>query len=98
MDNGCSILGEAQGQVRCGSEQPGLVQGIPAHGGLKRDDFKVPPQMKLLYDSVMKYKCFLVLFLPACCSFKPDQNAPGKSDEADLDVGDWTFPENYYNS
>ena len=29
---GCPIAGSVQGQVGWGSEQPGLVEGVPAHG------------------------------------------------------------------
>jgi len=29
---GCSLPGSVQGQVGCSSEQPGLVEGVPAHG------------------------------------------------------------------
>ena len=29
---GCSIPGRVQGQVGRGLEQPGLVEGVPAHG------------------------------------------------------------------
>ena len=30
---GCPLPGSVQGQVGWGSEQPGLVEGVPAHGG-----------------------------------------------------------------
>jgi len=29
---GCPLPGSVQGQVGCGFEQPGLVEGVPAHG------------------------------------------------------------------
>jgi len=29
---GCPLPGSVQGQVGWGSEQPGLVDGVPAHG------------------------------------------------------------------
>jgi len=29
---GCSLPGSAEGQVEWGFEQPGLVEGVPAHG------------------------------------------------------------------
>ena len=30
---GCPLPGSVQGQVGCGSEQPGLVEGVAAHDG-----------------------------------------------------------------
>ena len=42
---GCPIPGGIQGQAGCGSGQPGLVVGDPAHSrGLKRDDHCGPFQ------------------------------------------------------
>ena len=36
---GCPIPGSVQGRVGWGFEQPGLVEGVPAHGrGLELDD------------------------------------------------------------
>jgi len=36
---GCPIPGSAEGQAGWGSEQPGLVEGVPAHGrGFELDD------------------------------------------------------------
>ena len=36
---GCPLPGSVQGQVGRGFEQPGLVEGVPAHGrGLELDD------------------------------------------------------------
>ena len=36
---GCPLPGSAQGQVGWAFEQPGLVEGVPAHGrGLEPDD------------------------------------------------------------
>ena len=43
-----------QGQAGCGSGQPGLVVGDPAHGrGLKLDDHYGPFQPKPFYDSMI---------------------------------------------
>lgn len=37
---GCPILDSVQGQVGRGLEQPGIVEGVPAHGrGLEQGDF-----------------------------------------------------------
>ena len=36
---GCPLPGSVQGQVGRGFEQPGLVEGVPAHGrGVELDD------------------------------------------------------------
>ncbi|KAJ7411391.1 hypothetical protein WISP_102642 [Willisornis vidua] len=44
---GCPIPGSVQGQVGWGSEQPGLVEGVPAHSRvLKLDDLPGPFQPK----------------------------------------------------
>jgi len=43
-----------QGQAGCGSGQPGLVVGNPAHSrGLKLDDHCGPFQPKPFYDSMI---------------------------------------------
>jgi len=39
---GCPLPGSIQGQVGWGSEQPGLVEGVPAQGGWNQMIFKVP--------------------------------------------------------
>jgi len=49
---GCPIPGGTQGQAGCGSGQPGLVVGDPAHSrGLKLDDHCGPFQPRPSYDS-----------------------------------------------
>jgi len=49
---GCPIPGGIQGQAGCGSGQPGLVAGDPAHSrGLKLDDHCGPFQPRPFYDS-----------------------------------------------
>jgi len=54
---GCSIPGGVQSQAGCGSGQPGLVVGDPAHSrGLKLDDHCGRFQPKLLYDSMKSLK------------------------------------------
>ena len=48
---GCPIPGGTQGQAGCGSGQPGLVVGDPAHSrGLKLDDHCGPFQPRPSYD------------------------------------------------
>ena len=50
---GCPLPGRVQGQVGRGFGQPGLVEGVPAHGrGLELDE-KGPFQPKPLYDSIL---------------------------------------------
>ena len=50
---GCPIPGGIQGQAGCGSGQPGLVVGDPAHSkGLKLDDHCGPFQPRPFYDSM----------------------------------------------
>jgi len=51
MRNGCPIPGGIQGQAGCGSGQPGLVVGNPAHSrGLKLDEHCGPFQPRPFYD------------------------------------------------
>jgi len=51
---GCPIPGGIQGQAGCGSWQPGLVVGDPAHSrGLKLDDHYCPSQPRRFYDSMI---------------------------------------------
>ena len=48
----CAIPADIPGQVRRGSEQPGLVEGVPAHGrGLDWVAFTGPFQPKPVCDS-----------------------------------------------
>ena len=48
----CPIPGGIQGQAGCGSGQPGLVVGDPAHSrGLKLDDHCDPFQPRPFYDT-----------------------------------------------
>ena len=50
----CSIPGGIQGQAGCGSLQPDLVVGDPAHRGwLKLNDDCGPFQPRPFYDSVI---------------------------------------------
>jgi len=45
------VTGNVQGQVGQGSEQPGLVEDVPAHcRGLDYMTFKSPFQLQLFYD------------------------------------------------
>ena len=51
---GCPIPGGIQGQAGCGSGQPGLVVGDPAHSrGLKPDDHCGPFQPRPFHDSMV---------------------------------------------
>jgi len=51
---GCPIPGGIQGQAGCGSGQPGLVVGDPAHSrGLELDDYCGPFQPRPLYDAMI---------------------------------------------
>ena len=51
---GCPVAGGIQGQAGCGSGQPGLVVGNPAHSrGLKLDDHCGPFQPRPFYDSMI---------------------------------------------
>ena len=58
---GCPIPAGIQGQAGCGSGQPGLVVGDPAHSrGLKLNDHCGPFQPRPFYDSVIsKYIVYL---------------------------------------
>ena len=59
----CSIPGSIQGQAGCGSGQPGLLVGDPAHSrGLKPDDHCGPFQPRPFCDS-MKHESELWLAL-----------------------------------
>ena len=50
---GCPIPGGIQGQAGCGSGQPGLLVGDPAHSrGLELDDHCGPFQPRPFYDSL----------------------------------------------
>jgi len=51
---GCPIPGDIQGQAGCGSGQPGLVVGNPAHSrGLKLDGRWGPFQPRPFCDSMI---------------------------------------------
>jgi len=58
---GCPIPGGIQGQAGCGSGQPGLVVGDPAHSReLKLNDHCGPFQPRPFYDSMIRswdYQC-----------------------------------------
>jgi len=52
---GCPIPGGIQGQAGCGSGQPGLVVGDPAHSReLKLNDHCGPFQPRPFYDSMIR--------------------------------------------
>ena len=54
---GCPIPGGIQGQAGCGSGQPGLLVGDPAHSrGLELHEHCGPFQPRPFYDSVKKQK------------------------------------------
>jgi len=58
---GCPIPGGIQGQAGCGSGQPGLVVGDPAHSrGLKLNDHCGPFQPRQFYDSMNHVCAFAV--------------------------------------
>ena len=71
---GCSVPGSVQGQVGQDFEQPGLVEGVPAHGGgLELGDLQCPFQPKSFYD-YMKYSLgklygFLLIQQNSCTLF-----------------------------
>jgi len=51
---GCPLPGSVQGQAGWGFEQPGLVEGVPAHGKEIGIDYMPGPfQPKPFYDSVI---------------------------------------------
>jgi len=51
---GCPIPGGIQGQAGCGSGQPGLLVGDPAHSrGLELNDHCDPFQPRPFYDSII---------------------------------------------
>ena len=51
---GCPIPAGIQGQAGCGSGQPGLLVGDPAHSrGLELDEHCAPFQSRAFYDSVI---------------------------------------------
>jgi len=50
----CPIPGGIQGQAGCGSGQPGLLVGDPAHSrGLELNDHCGPFQPRPFYDSII---------------------------------------------
>ena len=72
---GCPIPGGIQGQVGCGSGQPGLVVGDPAHSrGLKLDDHRGSFQPRPFYDS-MSYLSYCTIFLCAVLRLKFSKRA-----------------------
>ena len=65
---GCPIPGGIQGQAGCGSGQPGLVVGDPAHSrDLKLHDLWAPFQPKPFYDSMVLWN-LLKTFCLLCFS------------------------------
>ena len=68
---GCPIPGGIQGQAGCGSGQPALLVGDPAHSrGLERDENCGPFQPRPVYDSMMPWG------LCSCPSFTHSPAAP----------------------
>jgi len=64
----CHIPGSLQGQVGRGSEQPGLVEDVPAHaGGLVWMTFKGPFQPKAFYDCMIALWIRVFWNKPAGC-------------------------------
>ena len=58
---GCPIPGGIQGQAGCGSWQPGLVVGNPAHSrGLKPDDHRGSFQPRPFHDSMISKQKLLM--------------------------------------
>jgi len=56
---GCPIPGGIQGQAGCGSGQPGLVVGDPAHSrGLELDEHCGPFQARPFYDSLILWSVY----------------------------------------
>jgi len=59
---GCPIPAGIQGQAGCGSGQPGLLVGDPAHSrGLERDEHCGPFQLSPFYDSM---KLLRIMWVP----------------------------------
>ena len=81
---GCPIPGGIQDQAGCGSGQPGLVVGDPAHGrGLELDEHCGPFQPRLFCDSMNKLR------IAACSS--PNLASPGA---ARISINPWS-PESH---
>lgn len=58
------IPGSVQGQVGWGFEQPGIVEGVPAHsGGLELDDLKGPFQPQTFNNSVILLLCIFMSYI-----------------------------------
>jgi len=74
---GCPLAGSVQGQVRWGFEQPGLVEGVPAHGrgGWNSMIFKVPSNpnhsmiLWLIYFQAREYTFDPCIPFPSPSSF-----------------------------
>jgi len=69
------IQGGIQRQAGCGSGQPGLLVGDPAHGrGLELDDHCGPFQPRPFYDSMinMEKVYFILTFSSVWCSSKEE--------------------------
>jgi len=59
---GCPIPGGIQGQAGCGSGQPGLLVGDPAHSrGLELDKHCGPFQPRPFCDSVIKVRMCMMM-------------------------------------
>jgi len=60
---GCPIPGGIQGQDGCGSGQPGLLVGDPAHSrGDETKDHCCPFQHRAFYDSVILFYALTALY------------------------------------
>jgi len=71
---GCPIPGGIQGQAGCGSGQPGLLVGNPAHSrGLELDERCGSFQPRPFYDSVIPwfYDSMFLWFYGSCGIFSP---------------------------
>jgi len=56
---GCPIPAGIQGQAGCGSGQPGLLVGDPAHSrGLELDEHCGPFQPRPFYDMITHWGCY----------------------------------------
>ena len=58
---GCPLPGSVQGQVGWGSEQPGLVEGVPAHGRGVGAEWSV---RSLPTQTIQWLWCLLLIFYP----------------------------------
>ena len=88
---GCSIPAGIQGQAGCGSGQPGLLVGDPAHSrGLELDEHCGPFQPRPFYDftgSVAVFSRVCSFLLPLCALLKvlgPSKSSPNEVSSSEL--------------